>query len=129
MSERPIDDNLKALWRRPAIVFAAALVLTLLLWGLQERSHRERLHLETEVTAEQVGKRLSDWMDDRMSLSAFLAENWERTYAGDVGRFERDAARFIDHFPGFQAINWIDPDEVIRIGVPREGNASALNVD
>lgn len=129
MFERPIDDNLKALWRRPAIVFAAALVLTLLLWGLQERSHRERLHLETEVTAEQVGKRLSDWMEDRMSLSAFLAEKWESAYAGDVGLFERDAARFIGHFPGLQAINWIDPDEVIRVVVPREGNASALNVD
>jgi len=129
MSDRSIDETLKLLRLRPAIALVAALGLTVLLWGLQERSHRERLHLETQVTAEQVGKRLSDWMEDRMSLSAFLAENWEQEYAADPERFKRDAARFVTRFPGFQAINWIDPGEVIRIVVPLEGNPSVLNVD
>ncbi len=129
MNEPPTDDTSRRRWARPTVVFALSLALAVALWGLQERSHRGRLTLETQVTAEQVGKRLSDWMEDRMSLSAFLAENWESEYAADAQHFERDARDFVRRFPGFQAINWVDPDQVIRIVVPLEGNASVLNAD
>ncbi len=111
------------------MVFALSLALAVALWGLQERSHRGRLSLETKVTAEQVGKRLSDWMADRLALCSFLAENWASEYAGDAEHFERDADQFIRRFPGFQAINWVDQDRVIRIVVPPDRNASALNVN
>jgi PAS domain S-box-containing protein len=129
MKVQPIDETLRFRWGRPVVVFALSFALAVALWGLQERSYRGRLTLETEVTAEQVGKRLSDWMEDRMSLSAFLAENWESEYAADAQHFERDARDFVRRFPGFQAINWIDPDQVIRMVVPLEGNASVLNAD
>lgn len=129
MSEPSHDELAQPLAWRSAVVFLATVLLTVLLWGLQERSHQERLRLETQVTAEQVARRLSDWVADRMSISAHLAEKWELEFAQDTARFERDAARFTHRFPGFQAINWIDPEGTIRIVVPEEGNQSALNVD
>lgn len=129
MKERPRDEYYGYLPGRTPVVFALAISLTFALWALQERSHRGRLRLETQITAEQASRRFSDWMVDRMSLSAFLAEKWETVYAAEPDRFRRDAARFTSGFPGFQAINWVDANKVIRIAVPLEGNESVLNFD
>lgn len=129
MSKTSHDESVPIAWLRPTIVFVATLLLTFFLWGLQERSLQGRLYLETQVTAEQTGRRLSDWLDDRMSLSAFLAEKWQLEYEADPGRFDRDATWMVERFPGFQAINWIDPGWVIRRVIPLQGNLSALNVN
>ncbi|MBL7646233.1 MAG: PAS domain S-box protein [Candidatus Hydrogenedentes bacterium] len=129
MKVQPTDETSKLHWGRPAVVFALSFALAVALWWIEERSHRGRLALETQVTAEQVARRLSDWMEDRLALSSFLAENWAGEYASDDAHFERDAGEFIRRFPGFQAINWIDPEQVIRVVVPSERNASALNAN
>lgn len=126
---RPQDDSVWSGWLRPLLVLASTLGLAFVLWGIEERSHRGRLHLETEITAQQAGARLADWLDDRMGLTAFLAEKWPSEYAADPGRFEADAARFIHRFPGIQAINWVDPAGIIRRVVPSQGNEAALNAD
>jgi len=115
-------------WWRPGLAVAVALGVTGALWAVQDRSYRERLAVETEVTAEQTAKRLGDWIADRMNLSAYLAEKWADDYADNTTRFVGDAGQFVERFPGFQALNWIDPEGVIRIVVPYEENQGALNV-
>jgi len=129
MSDTSQDDLSAPLGWRAVLVFLCTIAITVLFWWVQERSHHERLRLETSVTAEQVARRLTDWLADRMSISAHLADKWEMEFQRDTGRYERDAARFARRFPGFQAINWIDTDGVIRIVVPTEGNQAALNAD
>lgn len=52
------------------------------------------------MTAGQTGKRLGDWIHDRMALSAYLAEKWEEDYADNEPRYASDAAQFVERFPG-----------------------------
>jgi hypothetical protein len=68
------DTPHRQLTERAALAFVAALAVTGLLWVVQEGSYRDRLRLETVVTAEQAGMRLSDWIEDRMNLSSYLAK-------------------------------------------------------
>ncbi|MCF6285057.1 MAG: PAS domain S-box protein [Candidatus Hydrogenedentes bacterium] len=129
MKTRRQDISKRTLWERPTLVLVVTLLVTGVLWVTQEDSQRGRLRLETEVTADQAAKRLSDWVEDRMNLAGYLAAKWEKDYADNSPRYEMDAAQFVDRFSGFQAINWIDSAGVIRIVVPLEGNESALNAD
>jgi len=114
---------------RPALAFTIATVIGGALWAIEESSHRAQMRLEIDVTAEQAGRRLSDWIGDRMNLSAYLAAKWESDYANNSEQYRRDAAQIVQMFPGYQAINWIDPEWRIRLVVPLEGNEPVQNVN
>ncbi len=123
------DELIRSLWGRPMLVLVLSIAIGGLLWVVEEKNHRTQYRLELEVTAEQSGKRLSDWAEDRMNLSRFLAERWDDEYVDDLYRYTQDAAEFVERFPGFKALNWMDSAGVIRVVVPMEGNESVLNVD
>lgn len=127
-----IDQSEPALWRqaiRPAVAFIIAAGIGVTLWAVEEDSHRVQMQLEVDVTAEQAGRRLSDWIGDRMNLSAYLAAKWEADYAAHPERYRRDVTHILEMFPGYQAINWIDPEWRIRLVVPYEGNEPVQDVD
>ncbi len=127
-----IHENDPSSWRqtiRPALAFLISTGIGGALWAIEEHSHRAQMQLEIDVTAEQAGRRLSDWIGDRMNLSAYFAAKWEGDYADNPGRYERDAGQIVQMFPGYQAINWIDPDWVIRVVVPLEGNELVQDVN
>lgn len=119
----------RSLWWRPAIVFLVSVLVGLILWAIEERNHLLRIRLEITVTTEQAGSRLSDWVEDRMNLSRYLASKWEDEYAGNIPRYRSDASQFVEKFQGFQALNWIDADGIIRVVVPMSGNEPVLNVN
>jgi len=110
-------------------VFACVGILgVLLLWGSSERTERRTIEQDTALTAEQVNLRLVAWVNDRIAaVELFASEHERRSHA--EGHFDANALRLIDLFPGFQALNFLDADGVIRNVVPDEGNEAALGRD
>lgn len=90
------------------------------------RAEVERLRAETEVTADQVAARLNAWLEDRLAVLERLAVARGRSRdQGDLA-FRVDARVLTEEVFGFQAINWVDAEGVIRIVVPEGPNLQAL---
>ncbi|MBU1073382.1 PAS domain S-box protein, partial [bacterium] len=113
----------------PSIFFAACTLLFLGIWRGGEHEEAERLRLETEVTARQIALRLETWIDLRVNVIDQLAEIDYPAMTDLAVDFGRTASRYFDLFPGFQAINYINPDWVIEIIYPEDTNRPALGKD
>jgi|GEM_PF-1523729 len=113
----------------PVTVFVLVSSVFILLWWAVERGEGRAHAIEARVTAEQVRMRLESWVDSRTAVLEYLGEQWPDELAGDPAHFRTEAAGFIALYPGFQAINWMDKDWVIRTTVPNAGNEGALGKD
>lgn len=77
--------------------------------------------------AEQVRVRLEDFMEERLSSLEVLVARWVERRPPDFSytRYRQFAETYFKHYPGFQAINWIDREGFIRWVYPEEQNYSA----
>ncbi|HGY89953.1 MAG TPA: response regulator [Planctomycetes bacterium] len=113
----------------------AAGILVLLLgmvwgtWTYDSRVRRERRRLILGTTVSRDCLRLKEFFDVRMHTLDQLARLWESVSDHSPERFCRLSLAMQAEFPGFQAINWVDPSGVIRIVCPVEGNEAALDLD
>ncbi|MCP5071462.1 MAG: response regulator [bacterium] len=95
-------------------------------WFLLDRADRQRVSEETRITSEQVALRLTAWIDFRANAIRELGFFVQRDGAATEASFRAEALRLIAANPGFQALNWVDADGIIRIIAPQEGNTPAL---
>lgn len=112
--------------------FLPALVFLLLITGVgtlalrMMEQERRRIDIQCRVTAEQIRQRFEAWMDSRAAAVSHLAKDRSRRHDLSDDWFRADAEELIRRYPGFQALNWVDADGVIRQIVPVEGNEPAL---
>ncbi len=109
------------------ILFSVAVLVSL--WWSVERSEILQIQISTEITAEQAELRLEAWIKHRLNLVELVGRTYGATQREAPTSFRQVASRYTIMAPGFQAINWIDSDWVIRYTVPGEGNEPALNYD
>ncbi len=113
----------------PLIVFTFFAGISILIW-LKDFEHQKRLIREhTEGLAHQVAFRLEDAFEQRLKILQTLAS--ERLgWSGWVEKyFTYHSSIIMASFTGFQAINWIDSEGIIRRVYPEEPNRAALNKD
>ena len=112
----------------PAMLVSILTALGVLVLYLQARTHEsERVQLQCRVTADQVQRRLEAWVTARTSLLKDFAEDWTRLDGNAPHAFCHEAERLLQHYPDFQAINFVDPDGIIRMVMPEASNLPALN--
>jgi signal transduction histidine kinase len=111
----------------PIIVFLVFSASALLLWEKQNQYERNLLLRYTEGSAEQMRVRVENLMKVRMASLELLADRWVERRPPDFSRerFFQFARTFFRHYPGFTAINWMDPDGLVRWVFPEETNAIA----
>jgi sensor domain CHASE-containing protein len=100
---------------------------TVLFWHHQNSDERELVFRHTETSAEQIVIRVEGLMKARMASLRVLAERWVERTPPDFSRerFLQFAEDINVHYPGFKAINWVDPEGVIRWVFPEEDNLQA----
>lgn len=106
----------------------SAIVIIGLWWSLA-RSEKARIETSTSITAEQVELRLESWVRTRLELVESLGRAYATHASFEPDDFRSLALQYMDMAPGFQAINWIGPNWVVRIFVPEEGNRPVLGFD
>jgi len=110
----------------PVVIVGLGAIVVISLWFSVERSEKAQIETSTAITAEQIELRLESWVQTRLEL----VESLGRTVATDIAitpeEFRALAEQYIDMAPGFQAINWIDANWVVRVIVPEEGNGPVL---
>jgi len=99
-------------------------------WGVELRS-REKDALETasEATFVSVASELERRMEGQIGALVRLAARWEGSEGAAGERWQTDARRLLEHFPSFQAIEWVGPHLTVRWVAPLEGNQAALGLD
>ncbi len=113
----------------PGLFFLVGVLGILALHAMVEEHERDRIQLETHITAEQVRIRLEAWIDARVAVVQHLG-NKQFIDQNDIENLFSDQARnLLGLYPGIQAINYIDDYWVIRIITPVESNLPALNHD
>jgi PAS domain S-box-containing protein len=111
----------------PLIIFLCLSGLTVVLWQDYTEHDEEIMLRHTETTVEQIHMRLEDFMEERLSSLEVLADRWVERRPPDFSytRYRQFAETYCRHYPGFQAINWVDTDGFIRWIYPEEQNYAA----
>ena len=113
----------------PLPVALALFTVSLILWqALDSRQTRQIAQIIKGDTAD-ARNQIVALMNARIESLARMARRWE--FSGGTPRpaWEADARNYVAGFPGFQAVEWVDPSYHIRWAVPREDNELVLNRD
>lgn len=96
--------------------------ITVILWQNYSSYQRKLVFQNTETSAEQIKIRMEGLMKARMASLEILAQRWVERTPPDFSktRFLQFAQIFYSHYPGFAAINWIDPAGVVQWVFPEE---------
>ena len=113
----------------PLVFLLLGLLLVLQLGIAGRNNDAERIGLETRITAEQLKLRIESCFDSRAGLVRTLAgypwQSPEQVSSDWAGR----ASALLPLYSGVQALNYVDPDGVIRVVYPSGPNRAALDAN
>ncbi len=113
----------------PFVFFLLGLSLVVGLGIARRANDAERTRLETRNTAEQLKLRLESCFDSRAGLVRTLATYPWQSREQVVADWSERASSLLPLYSGVQALNYIDPDNVIRVIFPVAPNRAALDAD
>jgi PAS domain S-box-containing protein len=111
----------------PIAVFLLLGGITVALWQNLNNHRHEMIFRHTETSSDQIRIRVEGLMNTRIAALKLFADRWIEKIPHDFSqkRFLRFAETYCRHYPGFQAINWVDTDGFIRWVYPEEQNYAA----
>lgn len=98
-------------------------------WIHLEKEDSAFLRDRTTFAAQQTALRMQLFIDDRLRAVEALAKHWRSSAGMERTHFIAESASIQDVYLGFQALNWVDSDKIIRWVVPMETNRPALDAD
>ena len=119
-----------SLWRwLPLLVWLGISTGTLLLWqALADRDLNTKKRL-VEFAAASIKQEVNTQMRNRFQALERMKQRWISREGTPKVEWEVDAQKYLRDYPGFQAIEWIDPDFYVRWIVPLAGNEAAQNLN
>ena len=113
----------------PILIFVTVLVGGRLGISYVSDQESEKLEIKTQVTAEQVGIRLHDFLNTRITRLDIFRKRLEQKPFLSEAEFRTTALRIQHELPGFQAVNWIDKNGIIQWVTPLAPNIPVVGVD
>ncbi|NQT62497.1 MAG: GAF domain-containing protein [Candidatus Marinimicrobia bacterium] len=113
----------------PVLIFVTILVAGRLGISYVSNQESEKLAIKTQVTAEQVGMRLNDFLKTRINRLDVFRKRLEQKPFLSEAEFRTTALRIQHELPGFQAVNWIDENGIIQWVTPLAPNLPVVGVD
>ncbi len=109
-----------------ALLFLALCGTSLLLWKQLEDAHQERIRERVGYQARALAAELENNLIDEVEGLRRIAMLWNHQ-----GRLPRDEWNLevtfaLDHFPGYQSIQWMGEDLRMRWVMPEQGNEAAM---
>jgi PAS domain S-box-containing protein len=113
----------------PFLTGAALCVISVLLWWTLDRHEQRHIQNKLKVEAESIGSHIVADLRNRASSARRMALRWENHRGINKDEFISDACAHIADFSGFQALEWVDKDSIVRWIVPLEGNEKAQDIN
>ena len=109
----------------PIGLFVLVSFVVVFFWLAAGNQRLDTLKVKTQLTSEQVAIRLEEYINIRLNIVSTMRWYWQKELINDRESFTRHASYLQQNFGGLAAINWIDPDGVIRWVVPEIPNEGA----
>ena len=113
----------------PPFVFALLAALHLVVDARLRRHDNDTVRFRTEATASHAANRIGEYFTTRIGILEHLRDDWLLHEIRTPSQFTAHVSLVQGAVGGFQAINWIDPEGVIRWVVPEDGNREAHDAD
>jgi diguanylate cyclase (GGDEF)-like protein/PAS domain S-box-containing protein len=120
--------SLRLVWR-PLLVAGAMSAMTCAMWLSLLDAERAQLQRTGKDELVKLISRVTAPVDSRIVALGQMKRRWEFRGATPRAEWEADAAA-LQEAPGyFRAIQWVDPERVVRWVVPLQGNEAARDID
>ena len=120
--------RLRLAWR-PMLVAGAMSAMTCAMWFSLLDAERAQLQRTGREEMASFVARVTTPVESRIAALGQMQRRWEFRGATPRAEWEADAAA-LQEAPGyFRAIEWVDPDRIVRWVVPQQGNEGARDVD
>lgn len=116
-------------WWLPITAFLFVATITLFVWDAIHQNERVHIQRATRNTLESLKSEIFSDMESRVLAIHRMAERWNIYGVPTKAQWEANAKLFLRHFPGIQAIQWVDPSFRIRWVIPFEANQHLQNLD
>ncbi|MCK5444365.1 MAG: PAS domain-containing protein [Rhodospirillaceae bacterium] len=113
----------------PLTVGAILLVVVATWWTYLDQKREETLHTLVQSAAELNSSFIQTDIRTRIPALYRIVGRWESRGGLPKAEFLDDAQNFILDLPGFQAIEWVDKNYIVRWVEPLKGNERALGLD
>jgi sensor domain CHASE-containing protein len=113
----------------PLPLALAIFAISLMLWQTLDSRQTRRIAQTIKGNTTETRNRIIALMEARIEILVRLAQRWEHSAGTPRPAWEADARDIAADFPGFQAIEWVDPSYHVRWIVPQKGNERILNLD
>ncbi len=108
----------------PLIMGMLGLLLSGCMWLALVSHEEEKVLKEIETRADDYVEILESRLNDQANALIRMARRWEAANRPDQKQWQKDAANYISHFPGYHAIGWADSNHKLQWVVPENQNAS-----
>ncbi|QYF92589.1 diguanylate cyclase [Massilia sp. PAMC28688] len=120
--------RLRLVWR-PLLVAGAMSAMTCAMWLSLLDAERAQLQRNGKDELVKLISRVTAPVESRIAALGQMKRRWEFRGATPRAEWEADAA-VLQESPGyFRAIEWVDPERVVRWVVPLKGNEAARDMD
>ena len=126
---KAIQNKQAFLLQRPSWVAIFSLMMVFIGWQALAQKEFEYKMQSTSQVAKKVSNEIISRLDARHLALNRMADRWSAHEGTSQSEWERDASLYIEDFPGFQAIEWVDPTYHVRWIVPMAGNEAAKDLD
>jgi len=105
-------------------LLAAAALMSLSLLFSKTLLEREHSHMEvmTSAALDHVQSQIASELEGRMQAMERISEHWAISGMPTKNSWDEEARLYIRHYPGIQAVTWIDPSFQTRWVAPFEHN-------
>ncbi len=100
---------------------------SLLLWHQLKSAEREHASERVASQARLLTRQLENNLNDQVEDLYRIAQRWNHHDRLSREDWELEVRFSLQHFQGYQAIQWLDPDLKMRWLLPLEGNQAALH--
>ncbi|GMR19448.1 MAG: hypothetical protein BMS9Abin36_0043 [Gammaproteobacteria bacterium] len=103
-------------------------ILAVILW--QSLLARERFQLQQNIERQctHLARMIEETIESEILAIMRMARRWEHQGGTPQALWKTDAARYIEHNPGLQALSWVDPSMYVRWIEPLQGNEAAKDL-
>jgi len=114
----------------PLFVFITFTVMTLLFWDAAWAYVRETQQKQTQIVSMAMKNSVHNDLKSRQESLWRMSSRWQvRPRGTPYKEWYQDAMNLIADEPGYQALEWVDPNYRIQWVAPLKGNEVVLNVD
>ncbi|MEN6616356.1 MAG: PAS domain S-box protein, partial [Syntrophorhabdus sp.] len=115
-------------WMPVLVGVLLCVLFGLIVWNSIQRED-ENLHTKIHAEADNLASHINSDLRNRISTLQRQTKRWAIRKGVPKKEFLSDARAYISDVPGFQALEWVDKDWIVRWIAPLEGNERARNLN